>query len=70
MLALAIFHAFAPAELMGISDATHELGVARPTIYWWIDDRSFDSVRHGRTFVVRRGVDATSRVARELAAPR
>jgi excisionase family DNA binding protein len=72
LLALAKFRAFAPTELVGIGAAAHQLGVTRPTIYRWIDDRSLDSVRDqasGRTFVVRRGVDALSRVALELAPP-
>ena len=72
MLALAKFSAFAPAQLVAIGTAARRLGVARPTIYRWIDDRTLDSVRDGlsgRTYVVRRGVDAMVRVAQELAAP-
>jgi excisionase family DNA binding protein len=72
MLALAKFSAFAPAQLLAIGAAARRLGVARPTIYRWIDDRTLDAVRDrlsGRTYVVRRGVDAMAQVARELAAP-
>ena len=72
LLALAKFRAFAPTELLGIGAASRRLGVARPTVYRWIDDRTLEAVRDersGRTYVVRGGVEAMIRVARELAAP-
>ena len=55
MLARAKFRAFAPTELLGITTAAARLGVARPTIYRWVDERVLDSVRDevsGRTFVL------------------
>jgi excisionase family DNA binding protein len=55
LLARAKFRAFAPAELVGISAAAARLGVARPTVYRWVDDGVLGSVRDevsGRTFVL------------------
>jgi hypothetical protein len=72
LLARAKFRAFAPAELLSIGAAGRRLGVARPAVYRWIDDRTLEAVRDertGRTYVVRCGIDAMTRVARELAAP-
>jgi excisionase family DNA binding protein len=59
LLARAKFRAFASTELVGITTAAVRLGVARPTIYRWVDDRVLDSVRDevsGRTFVIGRDV--------------
>ena len=58
ILARAKFRAVASVDLLAIHVAARELGVSRPTIYRWIDDRSLDSVHDevsGRTFVVRTG---------------
>lgn len=60
LLARAKLRAFEPHDLVSIGEAARRLGVTRPTIYRWIDERVLDSVRDetsGRTFVVRRDVD-------------
>ncbi len=60
LLARAKLRAFDPAELVSIGEAARRLGVTRPTVYRWMDERRLDSVRDeasGRTFVVRRDVD-------------
>jgi excisionase family DNA binding protein len=69
MLALAKYRAYDPAELVSIGNAAQQLGVTRPTIYRWMDDRTLNYVRDdmsGRTFVVRRDIDNLKRVAEEL----
>jgi len=69
MLALAKYRAYDPAELVSIGNAAQQLGVTRPTIYRWMDDRTLNYVRDdmsGRTFVVRRDIDNLKRVAAEL----
>jgi len=71
MLALAKYRAFDPTELVSIGSAAQQLGVTRPTIYRWMDDRTLNYVRDdmsGRTFVVRRDIDNLKRVAAELSA--
>jgi len=71
MLALAKYRAFDPTELVSIGSAAQQLGVTRPTIYRWMDDRTLSYVRDdmsGRTFVVRRDIDNLKRVAAELSA--
>jgi excisionase family DNA binding protein len=70
MLALAKYRAYKPDELISIGRAAELLGVLRPTIYRWMDDRTLNYVRDdmsGRTFVVRRDIDNLKRVAREMA---
>lgn len=70
MLALAKYRAYDPSELVSIGSAAQQLGVTRPTIYRWMDDRTLNYVRDdmsGRTFVVRRDIDDLKRVAAELA---
>ncbi len=60
MLSMAKFRAYEPAELVSIGNAAQQLGVTRPTIYRWMDDRTLGYVRDemsGRTFVVRRDVE-------------
>ncbi len=60
LLARAKLRAFEPTDLLSIGEAARRLGVTRPTIYRWMDERVLDSVRDetsGRTFVVRRDVD-------------
>lgn len=69
MLALAKYRAFEPNELVSIGNAAQQLGVTRPTIYRWMDDRTLSYVRDdmsGRTFVVRRDIDSLKRVAQEF----
>ena len=69
MLALAKYRAFEPNELVSIGNAAQQLGVTRPTIYRWMDDRTLNYVRDdmsGRTFVVRRDIDTLKRVAQEF----
>ena len=69
MMALAKFRAFDPSELVSIGNAAQQLGVTRPTIYRWMDERTLNYVRDdmsGRTFVVRRDIDNLKRVAMEL----
>jgi excisionase family DNA binding protein len=71
MLALAKFRAYDRTELVSIGHAAQQLGVTRPTIYRWMDDRTLNYVRDdmtGRTFVVRRDIDNLKKVAAELAA--
>lgn len=71
MLALAKYRAYDPTELVSIGHAAQQLGVTRPTIYRWMDDRTLSYVKDdmsGRTFVVRRDIDNLKRVAAELAA--
>jgi excisionase family DNA binding protein len=71
MLARAKFRAFGAADLVGINAAAEQLGVSRPTIYRWMDDRSLDYVHDeisGRTFLVRHGIDLRCQVAAELMA--
>lgn len=68
MMALAKYRAFEPNELVSIGNAAQQLGVARPTIYRWMDDRTLNYVRDdmsGRTFVVRRDIDNLKRIAEE-----
>ncbi|MCA9878379.1 MAG: DNA-binding protein [Thermomicrobiales bacterium] len=70
MLALAKYRAYDRAELVSIGGAAQQLGVTRPTIYRWMDDRTLNYVRDdmsGRTFVVRRDVDMLKQVASGLA---
>jgi excisionase family DNA binding protein len=60
MLALAKYRSYEPAELVSIGTAAQQLGVTRPTIYRWMDDRSLNYVRDdmsGRTFIVRRDIE-------------
>ena len=69
MMALAKYRAFEPNELVSIGIAAQQLGVTRPTIYRWMDDRTLSYVRDdmsGRTFVVRRDIDNLKRVAAEF----
>lgn len=70
MMALAKYRAYDPSELVSIGNAAQQLGVTRPTIYRWMDDRTLNYVRDdmsGRTFVVRRDIDNLKRVALEFA---
>lgn len=69
MMALAKYRAFERNELVSIGNAAQQLGVTRPTIYRWMDDRTLNYVRDdmsGRTFVVRRDIENLKRVAAEL----
>jgi len=72
MMALAKYRAYETSELVSIGNAAQQLGVTRPTIYRWMDDRTLNYVRDdmsGRTFVVRNDIDNLRRVAMELSAP-
>jgi excisionase family DNA binding protein len=72
MMALAKYRAFERNELVSIGNAAQQLGVTRPTIYRWMDDRTLNYVRDdmsGRTFVVRRDIENLKRVAAELGVP-
>ena len=69
MMALAKYRAFERNELVSIGNAAQQLGVTRPTIYRWMDDRTLNYVRDdmsGRTFVVRRDIENLKRVADQL----
>lgn len=69
MLALAKYRAYEANELVSIGNAAQQLGVTRPTIYRWMDDRTLNYVRDdmsGRTFVVRRDIENLKRVAAEF----
>lgn len=71
MMAMAKFRAYEPSELVSIGNAAQQLGVTRPTIYRWMDDRRLNYVRDdmsGRTFVVRRDIEYMKRVDIENAA--
>ena len=71
MMALAKYRAYEASELVSIGNAAQQLGVTRPTIYRWMDDRTLNYVRDdmsGRTFVVRRDIDNLRRVAMEMSA--
>jgi len=60
MLSQAKLRAVDPSELMSIGNAAQKLGVTRPTIYRWMDDRELNYVRDemsGRTFVFRHDVE-------------
>jgi len=60
MISMAKFRAYEPAELISIGHAAQRLGVTRPTIYRWMDDRHLGYVRDemsGRTFVVVEDVE-------------
>jgi excisionase family DNA binding protein len=66
MLALAKYRAYQPEELVSIISAAEQLGVSRPTIYQWMDDRLLSYVRDeqtGRTFIVRRDIENLKRLA-------
>lgn len=61
MLSMAKYRAYEPTDLISIGNAAQQLGVTRPTIYRWMDDRTLGYVRDemsGRTFVVREDVEA------------
>ncbi len=69
MMALAKYRAFERNELVSIGNAAQQLGVTRPTIYRWMDDRTLNYVRDdmsGRTFVVRHDIENFKRVADAL----
>lgn len=60
MISMAKFRDYEPTELVSIGNAAQQLGVTRPTIYRWMDDRTLGYVRDemsGRTFVVRADVE-------------
>ncbi len=72
LLSQAKLRAVDPSELMSIGNAAQQLGVTRPTVYRWMDDRTLNYVRDemsGRTFVFRQDVDQmrddASRVAQD-----
>ncbi|HEU5422245.1 MAG TPA: excisionase family DNA-binding protein [Nitrolancea sp.] len=61
MLSMAKYRTYDSTELISIGNAAQQLGVTRPTIYRWMDDRMLGYVRDemsGRTFVVREDVEA------------
>jgi excisionase family DNA binding protein len=69
LLAQAKLQAFDRSELVSIGSAAQQLGVTRPTIYRWMDERTLNYVvddMTGRTFVVRRDIDNLKRVAEEF----
>jgi len=60
LLSQAKFRAYEPSELVSIGKAAQDLGVTRPTIYRWMDERKLEYVRDehsGRTFIIRRDVE-------------
>src|SRR5690606_9177457 len=64
MISMAKFRAYEPTELVSIGNAAQQLGVTRPTIYRWMDDRTLGYGRDemsGRTFVVRADVESLRR---------
>ena len=69
MLSQAKLRAVDPSELMSIGNAAQQLGVTRPTIYRWMDDRVLNYVRDemsGRTFVFRHDVEQMKEEAEEI----
>jgi len=61
LLSQAKYRAYEPSELVSIGKAAQDLGVTRPTIYRWMDERKLEYVRDehsGRTFIIRRDVEA------------
>ena len=61
MMSMAKYRAYEPSELVSIGTAAQKLGVTRPTIYRWMDERHLGYVRDemsGRTFVVQRDVES------------
>jgi excisionase family DNA binding protein len=61
MMSMAKYRAYEPTELVSIGTAAQRLGVTRPTIYRWMDERHLGYVRDdmsGRTFVVQRDVES------------
>lgn len=69
MLALAKFRAYDASELVSIGNAAQQLGVTRPTIYRWMDEKQLNYVRDdmsGRTFVVRRDIERRKEIEAEL----
>ena len=61
MLSMAKYRAYEPSELVSIGAAAQRLGVTRPTISRWMDERHLGYVRDemsGRTFVVQRDVES------------
>lgn len=69
MLAQAKYRAYEPHELVSIGSAAQALGVTRPTIYRWMDERTLNYVRDemsGRTFVVRQDIENRMRVGAEF----
>lgn len=60
LMSAAKYRAYQPSELMSIGGAAQKLGVTRPTIYRWMDQRQLGYVRDemsGRTFVLQEDVD-------------
>jgi excisionase family DNA binding protein len=60
MISMAKFRAYEPSELVSIGNAAQRLGVTRPTIYRWMDEKHLGYVRDemsGRTFVVQQDVE-------------
>lgn len=61
MISMAKYRAYEPSELVSIGAAAQKLGVTRPTIYRWMDDKHLGYVRDemsGRTFVVQEDVES------------
>jgi excisionase family DNA binding protein len=68
MISMAKFRAYEPSELISIGHAAQRLGVTRPTIYRWMDDRHLGYVRDemsGRTFVVVEDVESLALSAQD-----
>lgn len=64
LLMMAKFRVFDLKDLVSIGQVAKELGVTRPTIYRWLDDRTLDYVRdemNSRTFVTRKSLDRLKR---------
>lgn len=68
MISMAKFRAYEPSELVSIGNAAQRLGVTRPTIYRWMDEKHLGYVRDemsGRTFVVQQDVESMLQEATE-----
>jgi excisionase family DNA binding protein len=71
LLIRAKYRVYRPSELVSIGEAAQLLGVTRPMVYMWMDDRTLNYVRDdesGRTFVLREDIVNLKRVAERMAA--
>lgn len=70
LLSVAIFHSMEADDLITIGETASQLGVTRPSVYRWLDERILRAVRNPITdlvLVVRSDVDALVDKARQYA---
>ena len=71
LLSRAKFRACPVSDLVGIGVAAEQLGVSRPTVYRWMENRMLDYVYDeisGRMYVLRRGIDQYQLVIEQVPA--